>query len=44
MLLSTLRGYVKAIGGRQSLPVGLSKKPPIILAGLGDLIENQKSK
>lgn len=43
MLLSTLRSYVEAIGGRLSLTVELPNKPPINLAGLGDLIENQKS-
>jgi len=42
MLLSTLRSYVEAIGGRLSLTVELPNKPPITLAGLGDLIENPK--
>ncbi len=42
MLLSTLRSYVEAIGGRLSLTVELPNKPPITLAGLGDLIESPK--
>lgn len=40
MLLSTLRDYVEAVGGKLSLTVELPNKPPIVLAGLGDLIED----
>lgn len=40
MLLSTLRTYVEAIGGKLNLTVELPDKNPIILGGLGDLIEN----
>ena len=43
MLLSTLRGYVEAIGGRLNLTVELPDKPPITLVGLGDLIDNPRS-
>lgn len=39
MLLSTLQGYVAALGGKLSLTVELPNKPPIVLTGLGDLIE-----
>lgn len=40
MLLSTLRSYVEAVGGKLSLTVELPDKPPIILAGMGDLIDS----
>jgi hypothetical protein len=39
MLLSTLRGYVEAVGGKLHLTVVLPNKPPITLSGLGDLME-----
>ena len=39
MLLSTLRSYVEAVGGKLTLTVELPGKAPISLAGLGDLIE-----
>lgn len=39
MLLSTLQGYVTALGGKLSLTVELPDKPPIALTGLGDLID-----
>ena len=39
MLLSTLRGYVEAVGGKLHLTVELPNKPPIKLSGLGDLME-----
>ncbi|ETW92576.1 MAG: hypothetical protein ETSY1_43055 [Candidatus Entotheonella factor] len=39
MLLSTLRGYVEAVGGKLNLTVELPDKPPINLTGLGDLME-----
>ena len=42
MLLSTLRNYVEAVGGKLNLTVELPNKPPISLAGLGDLIGNSK--
>ena len=41
MLLSTLRQYVEAIGGKLNLTVELPNKPPIPLTGLGDLIEHR---
>lgn len=37
MLLSTLRGYVEALGGRVTLNVQMPGLPPIELEGLGDL-------
>lgn len=37
MLLSTLRGYVEALGGRVSLNVQMPGLPPVELEGLGDL-------
>jgi len=43
MLLSTLRSYVEAIGGKLNLTVELPNKPPIVLAGLGDLIDDIES-
>ncbi|MEO0378476.1 MAG: XRE family transcriptional regulator [Cyanobacteria bacterium P01_A01_bin.17] len=39
MLLSTLRSYVEAVGGRLNLTVELPDKPPIVLSGLGDLLD-----
>jgi transcriptional regulator with XRE-family HTH domain len=40
MLLSTIRAYVEAIGGTLNLSVEFPDKPPVMLTGLGDLIEN----
>lgn len=39
MLLSTLRNYVEAVGGKLNLTVELPDQPPITLAGLGDLLD-----
>jgi transcriptional regulator with XRE-family HTH domain len=39
MLLSTQRRNVEAVGGKLNLTVELPNKPPIILSGLGDLME-----
>ena len=39
MLLSTLRNYVQAVGGKLNLIVELPNKPPIALSSLGDLME-----
>jgi len=39
MLLSTLNEYIRALGGKLKLTVELPNKPPIVLSGLGDLIE-----
>jgi DNA-binding XRE family transcriptional regulator len=44
MLLSTLRGYIEAVGGKLNLIVELPNKPPIVLEGIGDLIEDSKPK
>ena len=41
MLLSTLQGYIEAIGGKLNLTVELPEKPPITLTGLDDLMEPQ---
>lgn len=43
MLLSTLRSYVEAVGGKLNLTVELPDKPPISLAGLGDLLDTPPS-
>jgi transcriptional regulator with XRE-family HTH domain len=40
MLLSTLRSYVEAMGGKLNLTVELPNRPPIALSGPGDLIVN----
>jgi len=42
MLLSTLKGYIEAIGGKLKLTVELPNKPPIALTGLGDLLEDAR--
>lgn len=42
MLLSTLQGYIAAIGGRLNLTVELPDRPPIALTGLSDLIDPNK--
>jgi len=39
MLLSTLNGYIRALGGKLNSTVELPDCPPIALTGLGDLIE-----
>jgi predicted XRE-type DNA-binding protein len=39
MLLSTLRSYVEAAGGKLNLTVELPGRSPISLSGLGDLVE-----
>ena len=43
MLLSTLRRYIEAVGGKLNLIVELPNKPPIVLGGIGDLLEDAKS-
>ena len=37
MLISTLSGYVKAMGGKLSLVAEFPDRPPIALAGITDL-------
>lgn len=39
MLISTLREYVEAVGGKLNLTVEFQDQPPINLSGLGDLID-----
>ena len=43
MLISTLREYVAAVGGKLNLTVELPDKPPIVLAGLSDLPDNPQA-
>lgn len=43
MLLSTLCSYVEAIGGKLSLTVELPNQSPIVLTGLGDLLDSSAS-
>ena len=43
MLLSTLRSYVEAVGGKLNLTVELPDHPPISLVGLGDLLSPPSS-
>jgi DNA-binding XRE family transcriptional regulator len=40
MYLSTLRGYVEAIGGKLELTVKLPAKPPVRIEHLGDLTQS----
>lgn len=37
LLLSTLSGYVEAMGGRLSLVVEFPDRPPVAIAGIGSL-------
>jgi transcriptional regulator with XRE-family HTH domain len=39
MLLSTLRSYVEAVGGKLNLVIELPDKQPIELGGFGDLLD-----
>lgn len=43
MLLSTLRQYVEAVGGKLNLTVELPGRPPIQLNLLSDLVDQQGS-
>ena len=36
LMLSTLRNYVEAMGGKLSLTVEFLDQPPVVLKGLGD--------
>ena len=36
LMLSTLRNYVEAMGGKLSLTVEFPDRPPVVLEGLGD--------
>ncbi len=42
MLLSTLRSYIEAVGGRLNLVVELPGKPPIVLDGFSDLLDHSE--
>ncbi|BAZ37725.1 putative transcriptional regulator [Calothrix sp. NIES-4101] len=37
LLLSTLRGYLNAMGGELELVVKFSDRPPVVITGLADL-------
>ncbi|PAX53597.1 hypothetical protein CK510_13495 [Brunnivagina elsteri CCALA 953] len=37
LLLSTLRGYLNAMGGELELVVKFSDRPPVIITGLAEL-------
>jgi transcriptional regulator with XRE-family HTH domain len=39
LLLSTLRGYVQAMGGRLKIVIEFPGRPPVALEGLGDTDE-----
>ena len=39
LLLSTLREYVEAVGGKLNLTIELPNKPPIVLERMGDLVD-----
>jgi transcriptional regulator with XRE-family HTH domain len=38
MLISTLRGYVEAVGGKLEIAIELPDRPPVKLHNLGDLV------
>jgi Helix-turn-helix domain len=42
MLLSTLAGYIKAMGGDLKLVVEFPDRPPVRIANLGDVLEKPK--
>lgn len=43
LYLSTLRGYVEALGGKLSLIVEFPDGPPVVLAGLGEASDDRKA-
>lgn len=43
MLISTLRGYVEALGGSLTLHLTLPDVGPVVLNGLGDLAPERKA-
>ena len=44
LYISTLRGYVEAVGGKLKLVVELPDRPPVILSGLGEDDGGKKAK
>ncbi len=44
LYLSTLRGYVEAVGGELTLMVKFPDRPPVILAGLGESLGESEKK
>jgi hypothetical protein len=44
LYISTLRGYVEGVGGKLSLVVEFPDRPPVILAGLGEVEGRKKTK
>lgn len=43
MLISTLRGYVEAVGGKLEIAIELPDCPPVRLHNIGDLIDRVNS-
>lgn len=43
LLISTLRGYVKAMGGKLSLVAEFPDRPPVVLTGITDLDKEEPS-
>jgi hypothetical protein len=39
MLISTLRGYVEALGGKLEIAIELPNRPSVKLHNLGDLVD-----
>jgi hypothetical protein len=39
MLISTLRGYVEALGGKLEIAIELPDRPSVKLHNLGDLVD-----
>lgn len=44
LYLSTLRSYVEGVGGKLSLVVEFPDRPPVVLAGLGELESPRNAK
>jgi DNA-binding XRE family transcriptional regulator len=43
LYLSTLRSYVEGVGGELTLMVKFPDRPPVILAGLGENVDEKKA-
>ncbi|MCE2484066.1 MAG: XRE family transcriptional regulator [Desulfurellaceae bacterium] len=43
LLISTLRGYVRAMGGKLSLVAEFPDRPPVVLTGIADLDKEEPS-
>ena len=44
LLLSTLRNYVEAVGGRLTLVAEFPDKAPVTIEGLGEIVTAEKEK